>query len=421
MAVRTGAATDRGRMRPGNEDNFVSQGHLFAVATGSAVIRLARSPPRSPSTPWPHWRTAGRGPRAHGARRPRGAIRRPTARSARRRPTTAPSRAWAPPSPPLENGDTLYLAHVGDSRAYLYRNGQLTRLTHDHSLVQQLVDEGRLTPEEAEHHPQRSIITRALGMDSDVEPDTATYTPRSATACCCAPTGSPAWSTRPTSGACCRSPRPQECAEELIPRANAEGGPDNITVVVIDTDDGPDHRRGHAGPWSSACTLETPSPWAAIRRGEPWPSKPRGRAGRRAAGPRRRIWRRVVAGHHRPGHRARPPSPCRPSWYSRFWVGFQDDVVVIYRGVPGDVAGCRLSRVVERTGIQRAAVRSPPTCRASTVAWTVTAWTRPLRAMPPHLLILALDERGCRPRGHDHELPRRRPPTTPGTKATSTD
>ena len=65
----------------------------------------------------------------------------------------------------LVRGGTVYLCHAGDSRAYLFRAGKLTQLTHDHSYVQELVDCGTITVEEAEHHPQKNIITKALGVD----------------------------------------------------------------------------------------------------------------------------------------------------------------------------------------------------------------------------------------------------------------
>src|SRR5947209_11377323 len=70
---------------------------------------------------------------------------------------------------------TLTIAHVGDSRAYLFRGGSLRRLTQDHSLVEELVRRGKLTEEQAAEHPQRSIITRALGPEPEVEVDTWTY------------------------------------------------------------------------------------------------------------------------------------------------------------------------------------------------------------------------------------------------------
>lgn len=71
----------------------------------------------------------------------------------------------------LVRSGKAYLCHAGDSRAYLYRDDQLIQLTHDHSYVQELVDCGTITPEEAEHHPQKNIITRALGVDYRLDPE----------------------------------------------------------------------------------------------------------------------------------------------------------------------------------------------------------------------------------------------------------
>ena len=70
------------------------------------------------------------------------------------------------------------IAHVGDSRAYLWRDGELTRLTRDHSLVGELVARGKLTEEQAEAHPQRSVITRALGPERDVQVDVESFAAR---------------------------------------------------------------------------------------------------------------------------------------------------------------------------------------------------------------------------------------------------
>ena len=71
----------------------------------------------------------------------------------------------------LVRGGSAFICHAGDSRAYLVRDGKLTQLTHDHSYVQELVDCGTITEEEAEHHPQKNIITRALGVDYRLEPE----------------------------------------------------------------------------------------------------------------------------------------------------------------------------------------------------------------------------------------------------------
>src|SRR4029078_12523598 len=78
----------------------------------------------------------------------------------------------------MVEGDEVSFAHVGDSRAYLWRDGELRLLTSDHSLVEELRRQGRLTSEQAEDHPQRSIITRALGPEEEVEVDTLTFSAR---------------------------------------------------------------------------------------------------------------------------------------------------------------------------------------------------------------------------------------------------
>ena len=100
----------------------------------------------------------------------------------------------------VAGGRQLLIGHVGDSRAYLLHDGELRRITDDHSLVEELVREGRLTPEQAESHPQRAIVTRALGVDADVDVDLYTIEvdgrrPRR----CSAPTGSPRWCATATS------------------------------------------------------------------------------------------------------------------------------------------------------------------------------------------------------------------------------
>jgi hypothetical protein len=250
---------------------------------------------------------------------------------------------------------------VGDSRAYLYRNGQLTRLTDDHSLVQQLVNEGRLTPEEAEHHPQRSIITRALGMDMDVEPDTATYRRRAGDRLLLCTDGlSGVVDEADIRRVLNRFRDPQEAAEELIARANEEGGPDNITVVVIDTDEGPvaggDTTELGVGI-APAGSANGPAAFTASDTARP-AAEPDGIGGAgRKTKTRRRLWRRLLAALLGVGVLAAAAFAIQAVWAGRYWVGFDGDEVVIYRGFKGDVAGIELSSVVERTGIKRADVR----------------------------------------------------------------
>ena len=132
----------------------------------------------------------------------------------------------------------LAIAHVGDSRAYLFRDGSLKRLTQDHSLVDELVRRGKLTEEQAAEHPQRSIITRALGPEPTVEIDTWTYPVRADDVLLLCSDGLTSMvpeerveqilTSTPDLGA---------AAQALIDEANAAGGRDNITVVLARMED----------------------------------------------------------------------------------------------------------------------------------------------------------------------------------------
>src|SRR5206468_4566676 len=135
----------------------------------------------------------------------------------------------------VEDGHTALLGHVGDSRAYLLRDGAVTQVTDDHSLVEQLVREGRLSPEEAQHHPQRAIITRALGVDADVEVDTYRVDLKPGDRLLICSDGLTNMLSDDTIGATLRRHAdPQQAADTLVDMANQAGGDDNIAVVVLD-------------------------------------------------------------------------------------------------------------------------------------------------------------------------------------------
>jgi PPM family protein phosphatase len=128
------------------------------------------------------------------------------------------------------------IAHVGDSRAYCLRAGELMRLTDDHSLVDELIREGRLTPEEAEEHPQRSIITRALGPEETVEIDTRSFRARPGDVYLLCSDGLTSMVAEPRLGEILREhahARLRDAGEALIAEANRAGGRDNITVILL--------------------------------------------------------------------------------------------------------------------------------------------------------------------------------------------
>jgi PPM family protein phosphatase len=133
----------------------------------------------------------------------------------------------------LQNS-TAVLGHVGDSRAYLMRDGAVTQVTDDHSLVEQLVREGRLTPEEAQKHPQRAIITRALGVDPNVEVDTYRVDLKPGDRLLICSDGLTNMLSDDTIAQTLRRHAdPQQAADTLVDMANQAGGDDNITVVLV--------------------------------------------------------------------------------------------------------------------------------------------------------------------------------------------
>ena len=128
------------------------------------------------------------------------------------------------------------IAHVGDSRAYCLRDGELLRLTDDHSLVDELIREGRLTPEEAEDHPQRSIITRALGPEETVEVDTRSFRARAGDIYLLCSDGLTSMVPEARLAEVLRlhaGARLRDIGEALIAEANRAGGRDNITVILL--------------------------------------------------------------------------------------------------------------------------------------------------------------------------------------------
>jgi PPM family protein phosphatase len=131
-------------------------------------------------------------------------------------------------------GDTAYIAHVGDSRAYLFRDGNLRRLTRDHSLVAALVEDGEITEEQAMHHPQRNIILRALGLSPQVEVDISAVKIMPGDVFLIASDGLTGLIEDAKVAEVLAAPRePSEWARALVDMALDAGGTDNVSVVVV--------------------------------------------------------------------------------------------------------------------------------------------------------------------------------------------
>ena len=145
----------------------------------------------------------------------------------------------------LIEGTQMAVAHVGDSRIYLLHAGTLVRVTHDHSYVEELVDAGEITADEARVHPSRSIITRALGSDPDMYADHFTLAvERGDRVIVCSDGLSSMVPDSQIEALAVSSATPIDCTNELVSAALAEGGHDNVSVIVVDVvSDGREEQR----------------------------------------------------------------------------------------------------------------------------------------------------------------------------------
>ncbi len=228
------AASSTGRKRRHNEDAYVYEPPLFAVADGmggaragevasalaAAALREADLDPAESAE-----RTVVRLIQAANARVHERAL---SDAAASGMGTTMTVALFRP------EGDVV-IGHVGDSRAYLLRDGELEQLTDDHSLVAELVRRGELSPEQAEVHPQRSVITRALGTEPDVDVDSFTVTARDGDVFLLCSDGLTTMVDAATIAELVQRDRFElgSATSALIRVANEHGGEDNITTVLF--------------------------------------------------------------------------------------------------------------------------------------------------------------------------------------------
>lgn len=270
----------------------------------------------------------------------------------------------------LRAGNKLAMAHLGDSRGYLLHEGELTQVTVDHTFVQHLVDTGRIKPEEAEHHPQRSVVMRVLGdFDVDVTPDLSVREARPGDRWLLCSDGLSGFVSRDTIADTLRDLTDLDaCADRLVQLALRGGGGDNVTVIVADVIDLDDLADGTAPAnavtvvGAAAISRNRPSVAAdgpaaraanLVRQSGPGGSdpadEPAGDEPEAVGGPRARIllgvWGialavlvLVLAGGY--------------GWtQTQYFVGASDGRVAVFRGLPTGVGPIALSRVVETSGV----------------------------------------------------------------------
>jgi serine/threonine protein phosphatase PrpC len=229
------AGTDTGRQRRANEDSLLARAPLFVVADGMGGARAGEVASRMAVEMLA--RGVGDAPQPEAALAT--LVREANARIYERSHLHADQAGMGTTLTALYVGaNRVTIAHVGDSRAYRIRDHVLERLTDDHSLVDELVREGRLTPEEAVEHPQRSVITRALGPESGVDVDTETFEARAGDVyLLCSDGLTTMVGEEGIEEVLSEHPHLREAGEALIAAANEAGGRDNITVVLVRLED----------------------------------------------------------------------------------------------------------------------------------------------------------------------------------------
>jgi PPM family protein phosphatase len=272
--------TDTGRQRHANEDAYFADAPLFAVADGMGGAQAGEVASKIAADAFGDSDDRGEAPEGYLRRVVRTAnerIHKLAERDASR------SGMGTTLTAALLGDDEVSLAHVGDSRAYVFRDGDLKRLTSDHSLVEELRRQGRLTEAQAEEHPQRSIITRALGPEPDVKVDTMTFAARPGDVFLLCSDGLTTMVPEERIARILERSRDLDSAvSRLVREANDGGGRDNITVVAFGVDD-------VAAP---APTEGEPPTLIAPRAPEPAPA-PRGAPAPAATATRRR-WPRIA-------------------------------------------------------------------------------------------------------------------------------
>ncbi len=376
-AVETICRSDTGRQRRENEDSAYAASPLFVVADGMGGAQAGEVASRIAIEAFQDGLGGTGSPEERLAERVRTANRqihdRSMTETGREGMGTTLTAAYVDDS-------QLAIAHVGDSRAYLFRAGELSRLTQDHSLVDELVRRGKLTEEQAAEHPQRSIITRALGPEPDVEVDTFTYPMRAGDVLLLCSDGLTSMiSEQDVARVLASADGLDEAARALIQAANEAGGRDNITVVLFRLEEVSSGSE-EAGPMDQPTTTEEIASEAPTSAG--------------AAASERELAGSAVAVATGPAARARPrgpeAGPAEPSGRSSrrgklvaatvavlavlllvggggylatrqlYFIGTNSQgIVTIYRGLPYDLpAGIPLYETYFESGVPASVV--PP-------------------------------------------------------------
>ena len=329
--------SDAGRVRRRNEDAFVLDPPLFAVADGMGGAQAGEVASRLAAGAFREYRDADA---LEPEERLQAIIQEANRRIYERAQADAEvSGMGTTVTAALLTGGRVIIGHVGDSRAYRLRGGRLEQLTEDHSLVGDLMRSGRLTPEEAEAHPQRSVITRALGTDPQVDVDTIVVEAAPGDVfLLCSDGLTTMLPDEVIAGTVEAAASVDEAVRELVRGANRGGGEDNITVVAFEVagDEAIEETLAAAPPVGTADESELEDTLTDLP-----PVTPVAQVDEQATRPRkkRRRWgRRVFWGLTGVAFVALVLGGALFGLSRAYFVGADaDGNVVVYQGVPFDI------------------------------------------------------------------------------------
>jgi serine/threonine protein phosphatase PrpC len=359
LQLRYAAVSDRGLLREGNEDSVYAGPRLLAVADGmgghaagevASAVAIAALAPLDEDVPGADLLDALRDAAESANSRLREMVSADGALDGMG--TTLTAMLWA--------GSRFGVLHVGDSRAYLLRGGQLTQITHDHTLVQTLVDEERISADEASHHPQRSLLTRALDGREGVDPDLSVREARPGDRYLLCTDGLSGVVSQQTMLETLQTEDREQAARRLVELALRGGGPDNITVIVADVVEaggrgGTEVLVGGAAatvqPGSGVAAGDSAAHRAAVAEGRGQSQAPRPVEAPAPPRRRRRTGRALLLLGVLALLLVAAAAAGTVYVRSQYYVGVQDDEVAVFRGVRGSLGSVDLHSVTQLPGI----------------------------------------------------------------------
>jgi PPM family protein phosphatase len=360
--LRSGSATDVGKVRANNQDQLLVAEPLFAVADGmgghaagevaslTAVEALRQAFNRDRTQAG----LVAAGEQANRAVWDR-ALEDPALRGMG---TTLVAMALVE----VDGEERLAIINVGDSRLYLMRQGEFEQLTSDHSLVQELVDIGELSEADAAVHPQRNVLTRALGVDPSVVVDELQILPVKGDRYLLCSDGLPREVTDDQMASIMRRlTNPRDVAKELVAQARAHGGNDNITVVVVDVVDDGDRAAAASAALADDPGLTIPSTIGAKGADDDDDRRPRAQfrrsTRRKDRTPRTRPITFRVVGFFILLTALVAGAFAAIGLYARgsYFVGVAAEQLIIYKGRPGGLLWFQPT-LVERTNVTTSAI-----------------------------------------------------------------